>query len=239
MSCFTCDVWGYWLCGSVVSMPLLLLRGMLVRFPCRIACNVFLPGNITTGPIPGHSRPFHQNIPPLICPKGGLELELAWNEAGMGVEYSTKSVWDLGHWENGLYSGWIPWTFHGIQWNLVDSMRNSRLSVKTSIDRVVEQLAGHFKCRNLGPTEFLLGVGITRDHKLRAIALHQRQFILDILERYNMTNCSPVSTPMIPGCVLTKEMGASTPDDIKFMHCQRKKVFTWVSPEFTVFGLFQ
>jgi hypothetical protein len=86
-----------------------------------------------------------------------------------------------------------------------------------AIDRAVEQLAGHFKCRNLGPTEFLLGVGITRDRKSRTIALHQRQFILDILERYNMTNCSPVSTLMIPGCVLTKEMGASTPDDIEFM----------------------
>jgi hypothetical protein len=28
-----------------------------------------------------------------------------------------------------------------------------------AIDRAVEQLAGHFKCCNLGPTEFLLGVG--------------------------------------------------------------------------------
>ncbi len=54
-----------------------------------------------------------------------------------------------------------------------------------SIDRVVKQLATHFKCRDLGATEFLLGVGITRDHKMRSIALHQHQFILDILEHYN------------------------------------------------------
>jgi hypothetical protein len=86
-----------------------------------------------------------------------------------------------------------------------------------AIDRAVEQLAGHFKCRNLGPTEFLLGVGITRDRKSCTFALHQRQFILDILERYNITNCSPVSTPMIPGYILTKDMGASTPDEIEFM----------------------
>ncbi len=69
------------------------------------------------------------------------------------------------------------------------------------------KLATHFKCRDLGATEFLLGVGITRDRKTRSIALHQRQFILDILERYNMFDCSPVLTPMLPGLVLTKEMG--------------------------------
>ncbi len=86
-----------------------------------------------------------------------------------------------------------------------------------AIDRAVKQLATHFKCRDLGATEFLLGVGITRDRKTRSIALHQRQFILDILERYNMSDCSPVLTPMLPGLVLTKEMGASSPEDVEFM----------------------
>ncbi len=81
----------------------------------------------------------------------------------------------------------------------------------------VKQLATHFKCRDLGATEFLLGVGITRDRKTRSIALHQRQFILDILERYNMSDCSPVLTPMSPGLVLTKEMGASSPEDVAYM----------------------
>ncbi len=67
-------------------------------------------------------------------------------------------------------------------------------------------------------SEFLLGVGITRDPEKRGqLHSHQRQFILDILERYNMSDCSPVLTPMSPGLVLTKEMGASSPEDVEYM----------------------
>ena len=53
-----------------------------------------------------------------------------------------------------------------------------------AIEKAMDQLAQHFKCRVLGPTEYLLGVGITRDRKSHSIRLHQRQFIMDLLARY-------------------------------------------------------
>ena len=66
-------------------------------------------------------------------------------------------------------------------------------------DRLVQELSEHFKLRNLGPTSFLLGIQITRDRSKRRISLSQRQYILDMLERYGFSNCSPVKTPIDPG----------------------------------------
>ena len=57
-------------------------------------------------------------------------------------------------------------------------------------------LAKHFKLRDLGPTSFLLGVAIDRDRSKRTLSLSQRQYILDLLQRFNFSDCSPVATPM-------------------------------------------
>jgi len=85
----------------------------------------------------------------------------------------------------------------------------------SAVDAAVKELSSHFKCRDLGATEFLLGVGITRDRSKRSISLHQRQFILDMLERYGMSDCQPVLTPMSPNTNLTKDMGPLTPEEIE------------------------
>ena len=63
-------------------------------------------------------------------------------------------------------------------------------------DRIVQELSEHFKLRDLGPISFLLGIQITRDRSNRRIMLSQRQYILDMLERYEFSQCSPVQTPM-------------------------------------------
>jgi hypothetical protein len=73
-----------------------------------------------------------------------------------------------------------------------------------AIERTVKQLSGHFKCHDIGPTIYLLGVGIGRDRSKHLITLHQRQFILDMLECYKMSDCHPVLTPMSPGTSLSQ-----------------------------------
>ena len=87
----------------------------------------------------------------------------------------------------------------------------------SAVDAAVKELSSHFKCRDLGATEFLLGVGITRDRSKRSISLHQRQFILDMLERYGMSDCQPVHTPMSPNTILTKDMDPLAPEEKEFM----------------------
>ena len=53
-----------------------------------------------------------------------------------------------------------------------------------------------------------LGMSIQRDWKRGTIKLSQKQYVLDLLERFKMSDCNPVSTPMEVGLRLT----LSTPD---------------------------
>ena len=80
-------------------------------------------------------------------------------------------------------------------------------------DRVVQELGNHFKLRDLGPTSFLLGIEITRDRSNRRIMLSQRQYVLDMLERFGMASCAPVATPMGPKVRLTTSDAPSSAED--------------------------
>ena len=79
-------------------------------------------------------------------------------------------------------------------------------------DRIVQELSEHFKLRDLGPTSFLLGIQIIRDRSNHRIILSQRQYILDMLERYGFSDCAPVKTPMDPGRRFTNADCPSTPE---------------------------
>lgn len=67
---------------------------------------------------------------------------------------------------------------------------------RAQIQWVKDSLAQVFKLKDLGPTKFLLGIQIDYDQANRTISLSQRQYIIDILTRFKMSDCSPVTTPM-------------------------------------------
>jgi hypothetical protein len=48
-------------------------------------------------------------------------------------------------------------------------------------------------------------VAIRRDRANRKIYLSQKQYIMDILKRFGMDNCSTVDTPMNPGLRLSRD----------------------------------
>lgn len=83
-------------------------------------------------------------------------------------------------------------------------------NVKTLLNR-------HFKVRNLVPISFLLGIAITRDRKNRTMWLSQRQYIIDLLDRFGMSTCAPVLTPMEPGLNITKEDAPKTEEERREM----------------------
>ena len=88
---------------------------------------------------------------------------------------------------------------------------------KAAIQRVKDDLRKHFKLRDLGPTSWLLGVKIERNRSKHSLSISQRQYTLDILERYGFSNCDPVSTPMDPGVRLSADMAPTSPSDIQDM----------------------
>ena len=83
---------------------------------------------------------------------------------------------------------------------------------------VKDDLKKCFKLGDLGPTSWLLGVEITHDRAERSLSLSQRQYIISLLEHFNLSDCNPVSTPMDPSIKLSASMSPSTPEDIQAMH---------------------
>ena len=76
---------------------------------------------------------------------------------------------------------------------------------QAALDKVVSDLSKYFKLKDLGETSYLLGVAIRRDRANRKIYLSQKQYIMDILKRFGMDNCSTVDTPMNPGLRLSQD----------------------------------
>jgi len=89
---------------------------------------------------------------------------------------------------------------------------------KKAIQEVKDDLRKHFKLRDLGPTSFLLGVEVKRDRSTRTLTLNQRQYILDLLERFSLSDCNAVTTPLDPSVRLSSAQSPQTKEDIKAMH---------------------
>ena len=79
------------------------------------------------------------------------------------------------------------------------------------------ELEKHFKLRDLGSTSFLLGVHIERDRSKRLLSISQRQYIVDILDRFELSNLSEVSTPLPEGHKLSKSMAPKNAEETASM----------------------
>jgi hypothetical protein len=85
------------------------------------------------------------------------------------------------------------------------------------IQEVKDHLRSHFKLRDLGPQTWLLGVEIRRDRSKRILTLSQRQYILDLLKRFDLSDVNTVSTPMDPSVKLTTSMCPTSSADMEEM----------------------
>jgi hypothetical protein len=59
-----------------------------------------------------------------------------------------------------------------------------------------DRIARRFKISDLGEARWILGFEIIRDRNARTIAISQRAYIDQLLERFNMQDAMPVATPM-------------------------------------------
>ena len=70
------------------------------------------------------------------------------------------------------------------------------------LDSLQRTLQSKFECTDLGTAHFILGIQINiNEHHL---SLSQQSYILKILDRFSMTDCRPVNTPLDPGARLHK-----------------------------------
>lgn len=64
-------------------------------------------------------------------------------------------------------------------------------------NEIKEKLSQHFTVKDLGNARYCLGIEIIRNRE--SIILSQTGYINEILHKFNMSSCKPVSTPLVPG----------------------------------------
>ena len=75
---------------------------------------------------------------------------------------------------------------------------------KPYIKTIKEELASHYRIKDLGPSSNYLGLEITRDLESGILTISQKKYIESVLEAHGMADCKSASTPMEAGIVLGK-----------------------------------
>ncbi|KAJ0391590.1 hypothetical protein P43SY_011493 [Pythium insidiosum] len=69
------------------------------------------------------------------------------------------------------------------------------MGIKSSCERLSQQLRTHFELTSLGQVRYLLGIEVSFSPTRDSIFLSQATYIETILKRFNMTSCNGVATP--------------------------------------------
>uniref|UniRef100_A0A2N9HJS7 Reverse transcriptase Ty1/copia-type domain-containing protein n=1 Tax=Fagus sylvatica TaxID=28930 RepID=A0A2N9HJS7_FAGSY len=67
-------------------------------------------------------------------------------------------------------------------------------------------LGSKFEMKDMGPTNYVLGIRISRDRDSKLIYLDQENYLEKGLKMFKMEDCRPVSTPVSKGTILNKSM---------------------------------
>eukprot|EP00253_Pinus_taeda_P021317 PITA_21317 len=79
-----------------------------------------------------------------------------------------------------------------------------------------KELRKSFEMTDLGYVHYYLGIEVTQHPK--SIFLSQKKYIRDLLNRFGMIECNPLTTPMEQNLKLTSIEGKEFEDATKFMH---------------------
>ena len=75
------------------------------------------------------------------------------------------------------------------------------------------QLSSKFDMKDLGASNFILGMEIKKDQKKRKLWLNQRKYVDTILQRFNMQECKPVKVPISIGVKLSADQCPKTQEE--------------------------
>lgn len=92
----------------------------------------------------------------------------------------------------------------------VFSSRNN----KVETENVISVLSSNFKIKNLGQVQQCLGMRVRIDKESNVVTLDQEQYVEQLLEKFNMSNCKVASTPM--ECKLDIDKAETCDDSIPY-----------------------
>jgi len=93
----------------------------------------------------------------------------------------------------------------GNEFMLTSTWTDNILEVSSTLEGKTlakNQLGTSYKIKNLGEAKLILGICVDRDPTTGNIMLSQKAYCEQMLNRFNMSKCIPVSTPLPPGLTL-------------------------------------
>jgi hypothetical protein len=76
--------------------------------------------------------------------------------------------------------------------------------------KVKAALSKKFEMVDFGEVSMVLGINVTRDRRKGTLQLNQEKYAEDVLRRFNMEDCKPITIPLSTDQKLSKKMGAFT-----------------------------
>ena len=73
------------------------------------------------------------------------------------------------------------------------------IPVSNDVKVEIESLCSEFEMVDLGEIHFILGMTIKRDRATKTLTISQGQYLKDLLKRFGMEECKPMSTPLESG----------------------------------------
>jgi len=88
---------------------------------------------------------------------------------------------------------------------------------KKEITTLKKLLSSEFDMKDLGAAKKILGMEINRDIKSGLLFLSQHNYINKVLQRFNMHDAKPVSTPIAPHFKLSAAQCSSSDEDVEYI----------------------
>ncbi|GKA21489.1 putative RNA-directed DNA polymerase, partial [Tanacetum coccineum] len=85
---------------------------------------------------------------------------------------------------------------------------------KGTIDNIICQLGSAFALKDLGPLNYVLGIEIVPH--VSGILLSQKKYILELLQSAGLSNCNPVSSPMVTSSSLSLDDSTAFSNPVKY-----------------------
>ena len=76
-----------------------------------------------------------------------------------------------------------------------------------------EWLSSNFEMKDIGEADYILGVKIFRDRSRKILGLSQQTYVKKVLERFQMSDCKPIDTPIAKNESLSQNMCPKTQDE--------------------------
>jgi len=103
---------------------------------------------------------------------------------------------------------------------------------KGEICRIRENLSIRFQMKELGQFKHFFGLEV--DHTKKRIFLYQQKYFRDLLKKFEMLECKPISTPMEPNCKMSAHEGKDLEDTMMYRQLVGSLIYlTLTRPDIT------